>query len=228
MKYKVKEGLTKEMFTKTKWNVSQWTIEQKTLWQKEMFKLGYTWTGGHCVVKRLFPLYYYYLGESLDMLFTDKEDNMDLFFEYDENCQKYFTDVFDIVEEEETSTDDVLIINKDLVPHTHSGSATTTTEPEELPQMTSEPVESKTVWTDTHYDQNYTLTEEDIENGYVRLDAYTVAKVWRIGSKDDSGALWHTFKVFPRYGEKNDKAREIKAMYAQIKALAKIEGVKLD
>ena len=83
-------------------------------------------------------------------------------------------------------------------------------------------------WTNKHYDHNYTLTEEDIENGYVRLDAYTVAKVWKIGSKDDSGALWHTFKVFPRYGEKNPIEREIKAMYNQIKCLAKIEGVNLD
>ena len=83
-------------------------------------------------------------------------------------------------------------------------------------------------WTDTHYNHNYTLTEEDIENGCVRLDAYTVSKVWKIGSKDDSGALWHMFKTFPRYGEKNTKEREIKALYAQVKSLAKIEGVKLD
>ncbi len=52
-------------------------------------------------------------------------------------------------------------------------------------------------------------------------------KVWKIGSKDDSGALWHTFKVFPRYGEKNTKEREIIAMYKQIKCLAEIEGVVL-
>ncbi len=82
-------------------------------------------------------------------------------------------------------------------------------------------------WSKEHYDLNYILTEEDRKKGYVRLDAYTVAKVWRIGSKDDSGALWHTFKTFPRYGEKNSKAREIQAMYAQIKALARIEGVEL-
>lgn len=83
-------------------------------------------------------------------------------------------------------------------------------------------------WTDKHYDHYYTLTPEDISEGKVRLDAYTVSKVWKIGSKDDSGALWHTFKLFPRWGEKNSVEREIKALYAQTKALAKIYNVKLD
>lgn len=93
---------------------------------------------------------------------------------------------------------------------------------------TTLPTNSETQWTDKHYDLHYNLTEEDIENGHVKLDAYTVAKVWKIGSKDDSGALFHIFKTFPRYGEKNTVEREIKAMYAQIKCLAKIEGVRLD
>lgn len=83
-------------------------------------------------------------------------------------------------------------------------------------------------WTDTHYEHYYTLTEDDIKLGKVKLDVYTVADVWKIGSKDDSGALWHTFKIFPRYGEKNSEEREIKAMYAQVKALAKIKGVVLE
>ncbi len=89
-------------------------------------------------------------------------------------------------------------------------------------------IKNGTEWTDKHYDFNYTLTKEDIEKGFVHLDVYTVAKVWKIGSKDDSGALWHTLKCIPRYGEKNDKKREIKAMYNQIKALARIEGVSLE
>jgi hypothetical protein len=83
-------------------------------------------------------------------------------------------------------------------------------------------------WTDKHYDHYYHLTPEDISAGKIRLDAYTVSKVWKIGSKDDSGALWHTFKLFPRWGEKNSVEREIKALYAQTKALAKIYNVKLE
>lgn len=83
-------------------------------------------------------------------------------------------------------------------------------------------------WSDKHYDHYYTLTEEDIEAGKIKLDVYTVSNVWGIGSKDDSGALWHTFKIFPRFGEKNSEEREIKAMYEQVKALAKVKGVKLE
>ena len=49
-----------------------------------------------------------------------------------------------------------------------------------------------------------------------------------IGGKDDSGALWHCFKTIARFGEKNSREREIKALYAQIKCLAEIEGVNLD
>lgn len=94
-------------------------------------------------------------------------------------------------------------------------------------KVVQEPVDKES-WTDTHYNHHYTLTEKEREQGFVKLDAYKVAKVWKIGSKDDSGCLWHTFKIFPRYGEKNSIEREIKAMYNQIKCLAEIEGVTLD
>lgn len=83
-------------------------------------------------------------------------------------------------------------------------------------------------WSDKHYDHYYTLTEDDIKLGKVRLDVYTVANVWGIGGKDNSGALWHTFKIFPRFGEKNSEEREIIAMYKQVKALAKVKGVSLE
>lgn len=89
------------------------------------------------------------------------------------------------------------------------------------------PVKSTGGWSAKHYDHYYHLTPQDIADGKIRLDAYTVSKVWKIGSKDDSGALWHTFKLFPRWGEKNSIEREIRALYAQTKALAKIYNVKL-
>ena len=85
-----------------------------------------------------------------------------------------------------------------------------------------------TEWTDKHYDLNYTLTEEDIEQGFVKLDVYKVAKVWRTGSKDDSGALWHSLKTIARFGEKNTVEREVKALYEQVKGLAREHGVELD
>lgn len=83
-------------------------------------------------------------------------------------------------------------------------------------------------WTDKHYDNNYTLTQKDIERGFVKIDPYFVSKMWKIGSKDDSGALWHCFKTIARFGEKNSREREVKALYAQIKRLAEIEGVELE
>ena len=78
-----------------------------------------------------------------------------------------------------------------------------------------------------HYNMYYTLTEKDIEAGEIKVDAYWVAKQWKTGSRDDSGALWHSLKTIARFGEKNDKAREIKALYNQAIALARIYDVEL-
>ena len=92
-------------------------------------------------------------------------------------------------------------------------------------QETSE--DAPTEWSAKHYDHYYTLTEDDIEAGKVKLDVYTVSEVWGIGSKDDSGALWHSLKAIARFGDKNPIEREVQALYAQVKALAKVKGVKL-
>lgn len=87
--------------------------------------------------------------------------------------------------------------------------------------------EIKEQWTDAHYDNIYQLTEEDIERGNIKVDVYWVAKQWKIGSKDDSGALWHSLKSVARFGEKNSVEREVKALYNQAKALARIYNVDL-
>lgn len=79
-----------------------------------------------------------------------------------------------------------------------------------------------------HYDNFYHLTEQDIKEGKIRVDAYWVAKQWRTGSRDDSGALWHSLKTIARFGEKNSVEREIKALYNQARALARIYGVTLE
>jgi hypothetical protein len=78
-----------------------------------------------------------------------------------------------------------------------------------------------------HYNLYYTLTEKDIEAGKIKVDAYWVAKQWKTGSRDDSGALWHSLKTIARFGEKNSKEREIKALYNQALALARIYNVDL-
>ena len=85
-----------------------------------------------------------------------------------------------------------------------------------------------TQWTDKHYNFNYTLTEKDIEAGSIKLDPYFVAKQWKMGSKDDSGALFHMLKTVARFGDKNPVEREIIAMYAQVKRLAELYDVVLD
>lgn len=83
-------------------------------------------------------------------------------------------------------------------------------------------------WTDRHYNYTYKLTGRDIIAGEIRVDAYFVAKVWKTGSKDDSGALWHCLKTIARFGDKNDVEREIKALYAQVKGLARSFDVELE
>ena len=95
--------------------------------------------------------------------------------------------------------------------------------------LTSQVVNIETTdhYTTDHYNLYYTLTEKDIEAGKIKVDAYWVAKQWKTGSRDDSGALWHSLKTIARFGEKNDKAREIKALYNQAKALARIYDVEL-
>lgn len=103
-----------------------------------------------------------------------------------------------------------------------------TLEKEKVPDRDDDiSVSSKDTYTTDHYNMYYTLTENDIEAGKIKVDAYWVAKQWKTGSRDDSGALWHSLKTIARFGEKNDKAREIKALYNQAKALARIYDVEL-
>lgn len=80
----------------------------------------------------------------------------------------------------------------------------------------------------SHYEFDYTLTEKDKEKGMIRLDPYFVSKQWELGSKDETGIIWHCFKTIARFGVKNSKEREIKALYNQIKRLAELEGVDLE
>jgi len=84
-------------------------------------------------------------------------------------------------------------------------------------------------WTDKHYDNYYTLTEDDIEAGKIRLDAYTVNRAWKINAWDDTGAAFHLLKTLPRIAnEKNDLERELTALYKQVKCLCKLHNVEVE
>lgn len=81
---------------------------------------------------------------------------------------------------------------------------------------------------DGHYAFDYLLTDADRERGTIKVDPYFVAKQWRLGARDDSGALFHVLKTIARFGSKNSREREIRAMHATIKRLAALEGVDLE
>lgn len=79
-----------------------------------------------------------------------------------------------------------------------------------------------------HYRAEYQLTPEDIKKGTIKIDPYFVAKQWRCGVKDPSGALFHQLKTIARFGEKNSRERETRALYNQIKRFAELEGIDLE
>lgn len=81
---------------------------------------------------------------------------------------------------------------------------------------------------DGHYDFFYELSKFEAEFLQLKVDPYFIAKQWRIGERDPSGVLFHILKTIARFGDKNPKEREIKAIYLQIKRLAELEGVDLE
>lgn len=83
-------------------------------------------------------------------------------------------------------------------------------------------------WTDKHYSFEYAIAEQDKKGGTIKIDPYFVSKQWQLGKKDDTGTIFHILKTIARFGDKNSKEREIKALYAQVKRLAELEGVDLD
>ncbi len=81
---------------------------------------------------------------------------------------------------------------------------------------------------DSHYDFFYTLTESDIVKKTIKVDPYFVSNLWKLGSKDESGILFHCLKTISRFGDKNPVEREIIALHKQIKRLAEIHNVNLE
>ena len=82
---------------------------------------------------------------------------------------------------------------------------------------------------DAHYSSFvYTLTEADKQKGTLKVDPYFVSNQWQLGSKDNTGVLFHCLKNISRYSDKNTKEREIIALFKQVKRLAELEKVDLE
>lgn len=81
---------------------------------------------------------------------------------------------------------------------------------------------------DAHYCFEHALTDDDRERGTIKVDPYFVARQWRLGSKDDSGVLFHMLKNIARFGDKNSRQREIVGLHKSIQRLAALEGVELE
>lgn len=85
-------------------------------------------------------------------------------------------------------------------------------------------------YTTQHYDSFdyiHTLTEAEKASGQVviRIDPYFVSNQWKLGSKDESGALFHNLKTIARFGYKNTPEREVRALIVQSAALARINNI---
>ena len=80
-------------------------------------------------------------------------------------------------------------------------------------------------WTSSHYDSKINLTNADIKNGSVRVDAYAVYRANEIHKQDKSGVLFHLLKTILRFGVKNTVEREVLAIVNQSLRLAREEGV---
>ena len=103
-----------------------------------------------------------------------------------------------------------------------------TSKKEETPVENSKTKNNHNEWTAKHYDCFYTLTEDDIKAGKVKVDSYFVNMMWGINDADKTGAGFHCLKTLNRLVKnKNSKEREIQALYGQVKRWAQLEGVKL-
>lgn len=83
-------------------------------------------------------------------------------------------------------------------------------------------------WSNKHYGFDYSFTEKEVKAGKLRLDPYFVYGAWGLHQVDTYGILFHCFKTISRFGQKNTPEREIRALYAQIKRLAELEGIDLE
>lgn len=131
---------------------------------------------------------------------------------FTEDCEGYG---FELVKEDAEAIDDLCELRREMDVIVDKIKSTWTKE--EKPQSI-----------DSHYDFYYDLSEFEAKYGQVKVDPYFVSRQWRVGARDTSGALFHILKTIARFGDKNPKEREIKAIYLQIKRLAELENVELE
>lgn len=76
----------------------------------------------------------------------------------------------------------------------------------------------------SHYDFTYSLTDEDKERGFIRVDPYWVSMQWRLGEKDPSGCAFHILKTLARLFTKagNSRLREVESIQKTAKRMEDI------
>ena len=85
----------------------------------------------------------------------------------------------------------------------------------------------KDKYSTNHYDARMELTQRDIDNGFVRMDAYSIYKANNMNQFDKNGLLFHNLKTLLRFGIKNEISREVKALVVQSLRLAREEGINI-
>lgn len=238
MGYKLKGNIIKERLDNTKFDIRDWTQEMKFLFQEEMFKLGFRWWGDDSSrVIHLDHCYYFLSGG----LITFTELGKHKYFESKEYLELTWKDLFKEVSDTDLVEEflDKVGLSSDLhIHHSVSPQNVTTGEvkdslgsyisPEPEPFKFNFQTDAVTEWTDKHYDNYYTLTEEDIEEGKIRIDAYFVNRMWKLNSIDDTGCAFHCLKTYTRMANgKNSMERELNALNGQLKRWAKLMNVKL-
>lgn len=215
VKYKLKDCITEGFLLDCKFDATCWTDNMKVLFQETLFSKGiYWWFNNLPQVRYLSdPCHYYYTDEG-HLSYGQYEETF---------CKCYYKlteysweDIFEPVdsgvelEEDNFNTD---VLSESLSPEGLVGL------PEDTPT---------TEWTDKHYDNYYTLTKEDIEEGKIRIDAYFVNRMWKLNSVDDTGCAFHCLKTYTRMANgKNSMERELNALNGQLKRWAKLMNVKL-
>ena len=64
---------------------------------------------------------------------------------------------------------------------------------------------------------------DSMQLGEFRLDPYQVSLAWRLGEKDNTGGLFHILKNISRFGEKNEKKRELQAIIFTANRMLELE-----
>lgn len=84
-----------------------------------------------------------------------------------------------------------------------------------------------------HYGFKYHMRFDEHQQGWIIIDPYAVAQVWKLGERDPSGCLFHVLKTLSRLGlkEGNSVEREIRSMelsLARYREVRKINELDID